>query len=293
MSRRRFVSAALVAALAVSGALAADVLPGAKSAAGIVAEGNELYKKGDFEGALKKYLEAQTLEPNAPELHFNIGDVQFGKGKFDEAAAEFRRVLQRADPKMMPSLAYNLATAAMKQGKLDKAAELYKTAIKLDPKDLEARHNLGVLLQQMEQQKQQQQDPSKQDQNQKKQDQKDQQGQEQKQDKAKQPPDQKPQDQSGQKGDKGEKKDQPAPSKPEEKKEKPPEQQQAAKPEKPDDKKKDGQQAQPPPEPGKIEGMIPREQAERLLELLKDEEKHGVFLFQQQKSGETDPEKDW
>ncbi|MBI2945395.1 MAG: tetratricopeptide repeat protein [Candidatus Wallbacteria bacterium] len=283
----------LVLALAILGlagpaaAPAADALPGGKSAGAIVAEGNQLYAQGDFEGALKKYLEAQTLAPNAPELHFNIGDVHFGKGKYDEAASEFRRVLQKGDRKLLQPLAYNLATAAMKQGKFDQAVELYKTAIKLDPKDLEARHNLGVLLEMMRQQQEKKQDQQQQDQ----QDQKDQKDQQQQQQQGKDS--QQQQAQSPPPPKEGDKKDQQDASKPDQQKDqKKPEQQQQAQASQPEDQKKDGKQP-PPGEPGKIEGMIPREQAERLLELLKDEEKNSVFLFQPKHTDEPDPEKDW
>lgn len=283
----------LVLALAILGlagpaaAPAADALPGGKSAGAIVAEGNQLYAQGDFEGALKKYLEAQTLAPNAPELHFNIGDVHFGKGKYDEAASEFRRVLQKGDRKLLQPLAYNLATAAMKQGKFDQAVELYKTAIKLDPKDLEARHNLGVLLEMMRQQQEKKQDQQQQD----KQDQKEQKDQQQQQQQGKDS--QQQQAQSPPPPKEGDKKDQQDASKPDQQKDpKKPEQQQQAQASKPEDQKKDGNQP-PPGEPGKIEGMIPREQAERLLELLKDEEKNSVFLFQPKHTDEPDPEKDW
>ncbi len=286
----------LALALAILGlagpaaAPAADALPGGKSAGAIVAEGNQLYAQGDFEGALKKYLEAQTLAPNAPELHFNIGDVHFGKGKYDEASSEFRRVLQKGDRKLLQPLAYNLATAAMKQGKFDQAVDLYKTAIKLDPKDLEARHNLGVLLEMMRQQQEKKQDQQQQD-KQDKQDQKEQKDQQQQQQQGKDS--QQQQAQSPPPPKEGDKKDQQDASKPDQQKDqKKPEQQQEAQASKPEDQKKDGNQP-PPGEPGKIEGMIPREQAERLLELLKDEEKNSVFLFQPKHTDEPDPEKDW
>lgn len=267
----------------------AELLPGT-SASDLVAEGNEHFKKGDLEEALKRYLAAQSQHPNAPELHFNIGDVEFGKGKFDNAALEFRRVVQNSDRRLLPQAAYNLGTAMAQDKKTEKAIQLYKAAIKLDPNDVEARHNLGVLLDQQKQQQQGGQDQKQQqdqkDEKNQKQDQRDQQ-QQQQQDQKDNKPDQK-QGQAGQK---------PEDKKPEDKKQG----QQAQKPPEPKKDEQQGQASQgektdkPPEKKGEqIQGAIPREQAERLLDLLKDEEKQGMFIHQAPKPPEeADPEKDW
>jgi tetratricopeptide (TPR) repeat protein len=264
---------AICAGLAV-GPAKGELLPG-KSASELVEEGNEHFKKGDMEEALKRYLAAQSQHPNAPELHFNIGDVEFSKGKFDNAALEFRRVAQNSDRRLLPQAAYNLGTAMAQDKKTERAIELYKAAIKLDPNDVEARHNLGVLLEQ--QQKQQQQGGQSQDQK----DQKDQQDPQQ--DKQDQKDQQKQDQKQGQSG------------------QKPEDQKQGQQPPKPEQGEQQAQSAQgdksdkPPEKKGEqIQGAIPREQAERLLDLLKDEEKQGMFLHQAPKSPEeADPEKDW
>lgn len=278
---KAIVLAATLIWLTLSPSHAAGVLPG-RSAHDLVEEGNKLFAQSDYEGALKKYLEAQALEPNAPELHFNIGDVQFGKGKFDEAGAEFRRVLEKSkDKRLIPALAYNLATAAAKQGQTERAIELYKAAVKLDPKDVEARHNLGVLLAQKEQQKQQQGDKKEDDQKSQPQQQptSSSQGQQQPTSSAQQQePDKKEQ---GQQQPKDPKKD--GEQKPE-----------SAAPKEPgkDDQKPQGAA----PSGGKEipKGAIAREQAERLLDLLKEEEKKGMFMREPKAKGEEpDPEKDW
>ncbi len=286
--RNRWWIVALCAGLA-AGPARAELLPG-KSASDLVTEGNEHFKKGDLEEALKRYLAAQSQHPNAPELHFNIGDVEFGKGKFDNAAMEFRRVVQNSDRRLLPQAAYNLGTAMAQDKKTEKAIQLYKAAIKLDPNDVEARHNLGVLL---EQQKQQQQQDGQDEKNQK-QDQKDEKNQKQDQKQQQKPQDQKDKKQNERQGQAGQK--------PEDKK--PEDQKQGQQAQKPPEPKKDEQQGQasrgeksdkPPEKKGEqIQGAIPREQAERLLDLLKDEEKQGMFIHQAPKpQEEADPEKDW
>ncbi|MBI4870155.1 MAG: tetratricopeptide repeat protein [Candidatus Riflebacteria bacterium] len=263
----------------LAAASAAAVLPG-QTAADLVAEGNELFKKGDLEGALKKYTEAQALKPDAPELRFNIGDVKYSKGQFDEAAAEFRHLAQSGHPKLLPPVAYNLATAMAKQQQLDRAIELYKKAIQLDPKDPEARYNLGVLLEAQKQQQQQQQQSGQQK------DQKDQKAQK---DQKQGEQGKDPEKQQASKPEEGKEKEQKA-QQPQPPKEQKPEQQAAAG-QKQDEKDKKDQDKKPS---SAIQGAIPREQAERLLDLLKEEEKQGAFLGEPgRRPDEPEPEKDW
>ncbi|MFH0839317.1 MAG: secretin and TonB N-terminal domain-containing protein [Candidatus Omnitrophota bacterium] len=47
-----------------------------KSVAVLIDEGKELFKKGDYEGALKKYREAQTLKPDNPRVVALIKEVK-------------------------------------------------------------------------------------------------------------------------------------------------------------------------------------------------------------------------
>ena len=42
-----------------------------------VEQGNEHFDRAEFQEALKAYQEAQTDRPDAPELHFNLGDALY------------------------------------------------------------------------------------------------------------------------------------------------------------------------------------------------------------------------
>jgi Ca-activated chloride channel family protein len=52
-------------------------------------EGNRFYDEGSFEDALRAYTEAQVAAPEAPELHYDIGNVLCRQGDFKGAAEAF------------------------------------------------------------------------------------------------------------------------------------------------------------------------------------------------------------
>lgn len=64
----------------------------------IAEEGNELYRKGDLDNALKKYSEGYNLIPNPKKLYSEslwfevaIGDIFFDNKKYDEAIIYYEK----------------------------------------------------------------------------------------------------------------------------------------------------------------------------------------------------------
>jgi len=110
------------------------VAPEAKGvAAALKKEGNELYKKKDFAGALKKYDEALASDPtdatylnNKCAVYLEMGDYEsvFRDG---QAAVELGRS-QRAEFEFLAKVFARMARAAEKSGDVDKAMEYYASA---------------------------------------------------------------------------------------------------------------------------------------------------------------------
>ena len=62
-----------------------------------IREGNQLYQDGNYDGALDKYVNAQIDSPKIPQLDFNIADVQYKRGKYNEASQLFEKVIKSDD----------------------------------------------------------------------------------------------------------------------------------------------------------------------------------------------------
>ncbi|MBF0620197.1 MAG: tetratricopeptide repeat protein [Candidatus Omnitrophica bacterium] len=147
-------------------------LPGAHE----VAEGNALYKKGDYKASGEKYEAAQAKSPEDAVIAYDMGAALYKAGDFDGAAHKFQQALLSDDEKFKGSVHYNLGNTLYQQGlssedrdaeaaikKLEEATPHYDKAIEADPKALDAagnrdfvRQEIERLKKKLEQQKQQQ-----------------------------------------------------------------------------------------------------------------------------------------
>ncbi len=154
-------------------------------------EGNALFEKGEYEAALRRYLEAQQEARSRPELHFNAGDALYKQGKYAEAMQEMGRATEGTHPDMSAAAHYNLGNALFRQEKFQEAVGAYKKSLEQKPDDIDAKINLELALEKLDQDGQDGQDEQdqnqdqennqnnrdNQDQNQDEQEQQDQQGQ--------------------------------------------------------------------------------------------------------------------
>lgn len=200
-------------------------------------QGNELYRQQKYAEAEALYK--QSLEQTAESLegNYNLGAAWYKQQKLDDAVKKFTDIAAAASDKGVKAKAYhNLGNALFGSQKLEESIEAYKKALMNNPKDDETRYNLAYAQEKLKQQQQQNQDNKDQDKDNKDQDKE--QGEKNKDDQQnKQDQDKKDQhkkDQDQENGDKG--------------------------------SDRDGQQPRP--------GQLSREDAERLLEAMSQEEKN-------------------
>ena len=127
-------------------------------------KGNALYLKGQSEPALSEYQKAQSVLPEAPQLHYDIGNVLYRQENWAGAAEAYEHALGVAGPDLSARAAYNLGNALFHDEKYDDAVKAYTRALKGAPQDGDAKHNLEMALRALELQKQKQKQQKKQDQ---------------------------------------------------------------------------------------------------------------------------------
>ena len=98
-------------------------------AAAIAARAMELQKQGKLEEAAAEYRRLLDLAPKSWEARSNLGVVYAQLGEYAEAVSEYHRALAlRPAPQAVSAIRYNLAVALYKAGRMrDAAGELEAT----------------------------------------------------------------------------------------------------------------------------------------------------------------------
>ena len=127
------------------------------------AEAQEKYEAGEYGEALTLYRDAQLEDPNSGLLKFNVGDALYKTGDFEGALKEFLQSAGGDDPKLQGPAWYNAGNAHFELQQFKEAVEAYKEALKRLPADVDAKANLEFALQQMQEQSQPQEDGESED----------------------------------------------------------------------------------------------------------------------------------
>lgn len=140
-------------------------------------KGVEHYNKEEYDKAIAEFitgLKSDPKEKQQDQLSYDLGAALYKAGNFEEAAGWFSKAAKSAlegDKKLASDALYNLGNSYVQMQKLEEAANAYKYALKVDPKDRETKENLESVLRMMQMQPQEQQ--QQQDQEQEKQEQPD------------------------------------------------------------------------------------------------------------------------
>ena len=243
-----------------------------------IRSGNKKYTDGNFQDAELSYRKAlENSDNKEPDALYNLGSSLYQQENYEAAAGSWAMTADQVSSKKEKSEAlFNLGNSLVKNQKFDEAVAAYKEALRQNPKDKDARYNLEYARKMLaQQQQQQQQDQQNQDQNkdkdkQDKEDQQDQQNQDQQDQQNQDQQDQQNQDQQDQQNK---------------------DQQDQQNQDQQDQQNQDQQDQQKQPQPQQIS----KEDAQRMLEALNQDEKETMEKINSKKVKATRVkiEKDW
>ncbi len=118
-----------------------------------VQKGINAYEKGDFEDALKYFIDAQLQEPDKHEIYYNIGNTYYQLNDYDSALKNYSEVLKSKEKALKQKTHYNMGNAKYRRHSLKEAVSEYQSALNLDPKDQQAKDNLEYVKKMLQQEK--------------------------------------------------------------------------------------------------------------------------------------------
>lgn len=133
-----------------------------------VRKGNKEYNKGSYGDAELHYRNALEKNPDSENANYNLANALYKQNQFEPAITKYETLTAtEKDKNKLAKYYYNLGNAYFKSQKLDKCIDAYKKSLLLNPKDVDAKHNLFLArMMQKQQQQQQQQNQDNKDQNQ-------------------------------------------------------------------------------------------------------------------------------
>lgn len=132
-------------------------------------EGEDAYSRGEYIAASEYYSELLKNSPDDPQLHFNYGTAAYKNNMFDDAIGSFTEALKSTDINLQQKAYYNRGNAHFFKGKetlqadtettiqqWQQALESMQAAIELSPEDENSKANHDLILQKLEELKKQQ-----------------------------------------------------------------------------------------------------------------------------------------
>ncbi len=125
----------------------------AESLASKIRKGNRLFSQRKYADAEAAYLDAQVKNPGKPEVLYNLGNSLVKQRKYSQAIQSLSQATGQGDKIIRQNSWYNTGNAFFEAGRFKDSAEAYVQALKLDPSDRDAKHNLELALLKLKDQK--------------------------------------------------------------------------------------------------------------------------------------------
>ena len=117
--------------------------------------GNDAFAAHEYDAALENYQSASAEDPSLAAPVYNRANVYYRQAQFDDAGAALRTAMLRSNTALTQKGHFNLGNTLFNKGDYAGAVEAYKQALRLDPNDMDAKVNLELTLEQLQNQQDQ------------------------------------------------------------------------------------------------------------------------------------------
>ena len=126
--------------------------------------GNERFGDDEYVVAADEYRRAQVADPDRAEPYYNAANAYNRMGQINPVEAQTEQALKTADPALAEQIWYNLGNAYLDAEQWPRAVGAYREALRLNPDDVDAKHNLELALQKLAEKQEEERDAQQQNQ---------------------------------------------------------------------------------------------------------------------------------
>ena len=109
-----------------------------------VQTGNDAFSQGQYDEALAQYQISETESPESPKLDYNIANLMHEMGKYEEALDRYNGALDTQEAGLHANIHYNMGNTYYRMGDYTKAINSYTKALEANPDDMDAKLNLEL-----------------------------------------------------------------------------------------------------------------------------------------------------
>jgi Ca-activated chloride channel family protein len=121
-----------------------------------IQKGNQYYKSQNYTAAEENYRKSLSQKKQSLEGSFNLGDALYKQKNYTDAATKFTEIAGSASQPAVKAQAYhNLGNSLLEAKKLQESVDAYKKSLMNNPKDEQTRYNLAYAMEKLKQQKEQ------------------------------------------------------------------------------------------------------------------------------------------
>ncbi len=127
-----------------------------------LANGNESFNEQNYDQAIETYSQTMDMAPKLAEPIYNLANTLYRMGALEETTQVMGQALELASAELRQHGFYNLGNNFFQQEQMEEAIGSYKEALRINPEDMDAKHNLELALHQKEEQEKEEQEEEEQ-----------------------------------------------------------------------------------------------------------------------------------
>ena len=129
-------------------------------------EGVDKYDEKKYTDAEVDFRKVVESSPKSFEANYNLGNTYYKLEKYDEAIKSYQSAFENAkDNESRAKIFHNVGNSLLKSNKIEQSVEAYKTALKYNPNDQDTKYNLSYALEMLKNKDKNKQDKNDQNKN--------------------------------------------------------------------------------------------------------------------------------